>query len=153
MIRLLFIALVAPLVIAGCAPNVSPQTYSVGSVGQVNRTISAKIISAREVDIASNSGFGGMAGAGAGAAAGSAIGGNNTRGNIIGAIGGALIGGIAGSAAESSLSKQKGIEYVVETDNGNLMTVVQGSEPIFSIGQKVLVLYGSPSRLIADPRK
>ena len=141
------------VLVMGCAPNVSPQTYSVGSVGQVNRTISAKIISIREVSIASNSGVGGVAGAGAGAAAGSAIGGNNIRGNIIGAIGGAVIGGLSGSAIESSASQQKGIEYVVETENGNLMTIVQGNDQLFAIGQKVLVLYGSPSRLIADPRR
>lgn len=141
------------ILVTGCAPNVSPQTYSIGSVGQVNRTISAKIISSREVDISANSGIGGLAGAGAGAAAGSAIGGNNARGNIIGAIGGAVLGGIAGSAIESSASKQRGVEYVVETENGNLMTMVQGNDPTFSVGQKVLVLYGSPSRLIADPRR
>ncbi len=41
---------------------------------------------------------------------------------------------------------------VVQTENGNLMTVVQGPDPVFSTGMRVLVLYGSPSRIIADPR-
>ena len=35
-------------VLSGCASNISPQTYSVGSVGQVNRTVSATVVSARE---------------------------------------------------------------------------------------------------------
>lgn len=149
-----FITLFGAIAIAlgGCATNISPQTYSVGSVGQVNRTIPGTIISAREVDVAGTTGVGGGAGTAAGAVVGSAAGGNNSRGNIVGAIGGAIVGGLAGSAIEANATKQKGMEYVVETENGNLMTIVQGVEPIFSERQKVLVLYGSPSRLIADPR-
>jgi len=45
------------------------------------------------------------------------------------------------------------MEYVVETSNGNLMTVVQGAETILSVGSHVLVLYGSPARIIIDPRR
>lgn len=140
------------LAVSGCASNISPQTYSVGSVGQVNRTVSGTIISARQVDIAGSTGVGAGAGTATGAVVGSAAGGNNSRGNIVGAIGGAIIGGIAGSAIEANATKQKGIEYVVETENGHLMTIVQGLDPMLNSGQKVLVLYGSPSRVIADPR-
>jgi len=148
------IALMAAFVVAlgGCASNISPQTYSVGSVGQVNRTVSATVISVREVDVAGTTGIGGSAGTATGAVVGSAAGGSNTRGSIVGAIGGAVVGGFAGAAIEANATKQKGMEYVVETENGNLMTIVQGTETVFATGQKVLVLYGSPSRLIADPR-
>lgn len=139
------------VLLGGCASNVSPNTYSVGNVGQVNRTISATIISARTVDIAGTTGMGGTVGSTAGAVAGSSMG-SNSRDNLLGAIGGAVAGGLAGAAVEGNATKQKGIEYVVETDNGNLMTIVQGVEPRFVEGQKVLVLYGSPSRLIPDPR-
>jgi outer membrane lipoprotein SlyB len=140
------------LVISGCASNISPQTYSAGSVGQVNRTVSATVVSARAIDVAGTTSVGGSAGSAAGAVVGSGAGGNNSRGNIVGAIGGAIIGGMAGAAIEGNATKQRGMEYVVETENGNLMTIVQGVEPVFANGQKVLVLYGSPSRLIADPR-
>lgn len=138
--------------LGGCASNVSPQTYSIGSVGQVNRTVAATIISSREIDIAGTTGVGGNAGAMTGAVVGSGAGGNNSRGNIVGAIGGAVVGGIVGSSIEANATKQKGREYVVETENGNLMTIVQGTDPVFAVGQKVLILYGSPSRVIADPR-
>lgn len=140
------------LSLAGCASNISPQTYSVGSVGQVNRTISATVISVREVNVAGTAGVGGAAGTAAGAVLGSSAGGSDSRSNIVGAIGGAVIGGLAGSAIEANATKQKALEYVVETENGNLMTIVQGKDTVFAEGQKVLVLYGSPSRLIADPR-
>lgn len=142
---------VVALILAGCASNISPNTYSVGNVGQVNRTISATVISVRPVDIAGTTGAGGAVGASAGAVAGSSMG-SNARDNLLGAIGGAVAGGIAGAAVEGGSTKQKGLEYVVETENGNLMTIVQGVEPQFVEGQKVLVLYGSPSRLISDPR-
>lgn len=144
--------LVAIIALAGCANNTSPNTYSVGSVGQVNRSISATVISVREVNVAGTTSVGGAAGTGAGAVLGSSVGGNDGRSNVVGAIGGAIIGGIAGSAIEANATKQKALEYVVETENGNLMTIVQGNQTVFSEGQKVLVLYGSPSRLIADPR-
>lgn len=140
------------ITLVGCATNISPKTYSVGSVGQINRTVSATIISAREVNVAGTTGLGGGTGSALGAVAGSGAGGNSSRGNIAGAIGGAVIGGLAGAAIEANATKQKGMEYVVETENGNLMTIVQGTDPVFAAGQKVLVLYGSPSRLIADPR-
>ena len=142
----------AVIILSGCASNISPHTYSVGTVGQVNRTISATVISVREVDVAGTTGLGGGVGAVSGGVIGSAAGGGDARGNIIGAIAGAVVGGLAGSAIEGSATKQKGMEYVVETDNGNLMTMVQGTDASFVVGQKVLVLYGSPSRLIVDPR-
>ena len=141
----------AIMLISACAPNVSPNSYSVGSVGEVNRTIDGIIISAREVSINGTSSIGGPAGLAAGAVAGSALGGG-ARANIAGAIGGAVIGGVAGAVAENSITKQKGMEYVIQTSNGNLMTIVQGDANRFYVGNKVLILYGSPSRIIADPR-
>jgi outer membrane lipoprotein SlyB len=138
--------------IAGCASNVSPSTYSVGSVGQVNRTVAATVISVRAIGIAGTTALGGTAGAATGAVAGSTIGGNNAQANIVGAIGGAIVGGLIGASVEANATKQTGMEYVVETENGNLMTIVQGSDSIFIVGQRVLVLYGSPARLIVDPR-
>lgn len=150
MIRLLS-SLFLTVLLFGCAKNLSPQSYSVGSVGQINRTIAGKVISAREVDVAGTTGTGGGAGTALGAVGGSSMGGTG-RSNLAGAIGGAVIGGLIGSAIEENATKQQGLEYVVETENGNLMTIVQGLTPVFGAGQKVLVLYGSPSRVIIDPR-
>lgn len=127
----------ATLLLVGCASEISPKTYSVGSVGQVNRTVSATVISARQVDVAGTTGVGGSAGTAVGAVIGSGAGGNSSRSNIVGAIGGAVIGGLAGAAVQANATKQKGIEYVVETENGNLMTMVQGTDTVFAIGQKI----------------
>ncbi len=50
--------------------------------------------------------------------------------------------------AEKSATGQNGIEYVVETANGALLTVVQGAEPAIAVNEKVLVIYGQRSRII-----
>lgn len=144
--------LLLPLLLTACAPNVRTDSYSVGSVGQVNRTVSGSVISVRTVSIDGTRGSGAVAGGAVGGVAGSTMGGSSEAA-VIGAIGGLVVGAIAGAAAERSLSNTTGLEYVVQTENGNLMTVVQGPEPVFEVGRSVLVLYGSPSRVIADPRK
>lgn len=149
--RRLLITLIAAFNIVGCAKNTSPQFYSVGSVGQVNRTISGKVVSSREVDVSGTTELGGGTAAALGAIGGSSVGGS-ARDNLAGAIGGAVIGGLIGSAIEGNATKQRGMEYVIETENGNLMTIVQGLTPVFLVEQRVLVLYGSPSRVIIDPR-
>lgn len=120
------LALLATMLAAtGCVPNVKPESYSIGAVGQVNRTIGGTIISARPVAIDGTRGGGGAAGGVAGAVAGSQIGRSDAAG-AIGAVGGLVVGAIAGAAIERSASAHSGVEYVVETTNGNLMTVVQG---------------------------
>jgi outer membrane lipoprotein SlyB len=137
--------------VTACTTNVSPTSYSVGSVGQVNRTVAAKVISVRPVDIAGTTGAGGLAGGAIGATAGSAIG-SGGRANLAGGVAGAVVGAVAGAVIEQSATKQSGFEYVVQTENDNLMTIVQGATPVFAVNAKVLVLYGAPARLIADPR-
>ncbi|MGE8280235.1 MAG: hypothetical protein ACN6O2_07340 [Stenotrophomonas sp.] len=149
--RALFL-IATSLSMVACAPNVRTDSYSVGSVGQVNRTVAATVISVRTVAIDGTRGGGAAAGAAMGGIAGSQMGGSDAAG-AIGAVGGIVVGAIAGAAMEKSASKTSGLEYVVQTENGNLMTVVQGSDPVFAEGASVLVLYGSPSRIIADPRR
>lgn len=137
--------------VAACAPNISPDSYAAGAVGQVNRTVRGVVISARPVAIGgTQSGIGTGAGAVAGGVAGSTVGGS-VQANIVGAVGGALIGGIAGAMVEDAASRQTGMEYVVQTDNGALLTVVQGAVPAFGMRQKVLVIYGGRSRIVEDP--
>jgi outer membrane lipoprotein SlyB len=145
------ILLLAGLVLAvsACTPQVSPETYSVGTVGQVNRAIRGVVISARPVNIDGTQGVGATAGATAGAIGGSFVGGD-VRSNLIGAVAGAVVGGVAGAAIERGATRQQGIEYVVQSQNGALLTVVQGPEPSFPVGARVIVLYGTRARVIHD---
>lgn len=138
------------LSLIGCARNISPDNYSADSAGQVNNAVKGVIVNARPVDISgSQSGVGGTAGAAGGAVAGSAIGGG-TRANILGAIGGALIGGMAGSAIEEGVTRQQGMEYIVETKSGSLITIVQGTDAPLAVGTRVIIIYGKKARVIAD---
>jgi len=52
---------------------------------------------------------------------------------------------------EEGATRQNGTEYVVETSNGALITVVQGSSPPLEVGTPVIVLYGARARIIPDP--
>jgi outer membrane lipoprotein SlyB len=142
--------LLAALAISACTPQVSPDAYGVGAVGQVNRAIRGVVISARPITIDGTLGVGTTAGATAGAIGGSFVGGD-VRSNLIGAVAGAVVGGVAGAAAEQGATRQQGMEYVIQSQNGALLTVVQGSDPSFHVGARVIVLYGNRSRVITDP--
>ena len=118
----------------------------------MNRSVSGTIVSARQVTINTNTGISGTVGGVAGAIAGSGVGGS-ARANALGAIGGAVVGALVGSTIEQKSANQQGMEYVVSTSNGALMTVVMlDSEPQFQQNDKVLILYGSPARIIKNPR-
>jgi len=138
----------ATLALASCAPSLSSNRYTAGQVGSVNRAVRGQIIAVRAVTVDRSTGVGGAAGAGVGAVAGASLG-SNTDGSIAGALIGAVLGGVAGSALEREGSKTPAHEYVIRTENGALLTLVQG-EPAIDNGAKVIVLYGSPSRIIVD---
>lgn len=141
------------ILFSSCTPNIDPNSYSVGSVGRANRVAKGTIINVRQVNIQGTSGLGASSGAAAGGVAGSAIGGNDVRLNIIGAVGGAVAGGLAGGALEEGATKQLGIEYIIECQNGALLTVVQGDEDPLEVGQDVFVLYGGRTRVISANKK
>ena len=83
------VILAMALMMAACTTNISPDTYSVDSVGDVTRSVPGVVISARPVNVEGTQKIGGLTGAVAGGVAGSAIGGND-RMHALGAIGGAV---------------------------------------------------------------
>jgi outer membrane lipoprotein SlyB len=131
--------------LASCQSNVSPDTYAIGSVGQVNRAVRGTVISARPIAISgSQSGAGVVAGAAGGGIAGFQFG--NSGGAAAATLAGVVVGGIVGAVAEEALTRQTGVEYVIQTENGSLINIVQGSTPSFAKDQKVIVIYGSRAR-------
>ena len=136
--------------VVACGPSVSPNTYDAHSVGEVRRAERGTIESYRWVKIQGKSGVGTVAGAGVGAAAGSTIG-NGGAESVIGAIGGALIGGMIGNSVEKSASTKSGFEYVIRTETGSLVTLVQADDQPLPEGAPVLILFsGSRSRIVFD---
>ena len=131
------IALILPVmaVLAGCASQIGANQYDSAAVGSVNRARAGTIVSVRAITVAdSDNSLGTAIGGIAGGVAGSQIG-----------KGSALVGGAAGNLAQRGLSKQSGYEYVVQLDNGGLVTVTQGSDVLMAVGQRCMVLYGSGS--------
>ncbi len=145
------LSIAALVFVTGCAQNISPDSYSVGGTGKVNSTRAGVVVGVRKISVEGTDSTGKTIGGLAGGVAGSTIGGS-TRANILGAIGGALLGGIAGGVTEKGITAQDGVEYIVQTNNGELVTLTQGPDPSFKKGDKVLILYGSKARIIADER-
>jgi outer membrane lipoprotein SlyB len=144
-------ALLAAASLAACQSNVSPDTYAAGSVGQVNRAAPGVVVSARPVRIGgTQSGAGAVVGTLGGAAIGASLA-RSARGSAIGALSGAAIGLAVGAIAEEIATQQPGMEYIVRLESGHLVTVVQGAEPILSVNQKVILVYGTRSRVIPAP--
>ena len=143
------LAVCGSLCLASCAPALSPNRYTAAQVGSINRAVRGEIVSARPVSVDRSTGTGGTAGAGIGAAVGTSFG-SNAEGAIAGAIVGAVVGEITGAATERGVSKTRANEYVIRTDNGALLTLVQGDPEIY-VGARVIVLYGSPARIILEP--
>ena len=137
--------------ITGCAPRLGASHYSVRDTGSVNQTLRGVVVAARPVNISISSaemdnqpGTGALLGGAAGAVLGSQVG--KGRGSILAGLGGALAGGIAGHYAGQSMTDQQGIEYQVQLDNGSLITLSQGADPAFRVGQRVLVIKPEPGR-------
>lgn len=147
---LLFVTLPALFgLMAGCGPNVSPNTYEASESGVASKVVSGLIVGKRAVKVDAKSGLGGLAGAGVGAAGGSAIGGS-PQANIAGAIGGAVIGGLVGNAVDKAAHSHKAFEYIINLKNGSTISITQVQEMEFQVGQRVLVIYGSMTRIVPD---
>ena len=146
-------ALAALIALSGCAYQTSPNVYDPYSIGQAAYTEMGVIRAARPVEVSSDnpagSGVGMAIGGIAGAVAGSQLGPSHYRhyghkhrytstGSALGTIGGALAGALVGAVLERELSRQTATEYVVQMDDGALITLVQGAQPI-PPGQRVFV--------------
>ena len=112
--------------VAACS-HPSSTTYGDSEVGRTIETAQGSVVSSRVVDVSDEPG---LVGAGAGAAVG-AVGGDLAVAGPVGllvAIVGGLVGAGIGYMAEKQLKDRDGIEYVLEMDDGRLVTLVQNRE-------------------------
>lgn len=138
----------ATFLLASCQADIDSNQYGTSSVGRAAAASHCSVISVRQVQVKSDNNVGMIAGAVLGGIGGYGIGSGSTAHNL-GAAGGALLGGYAGDKAQGALSSQMGYEYVVRLDNGQVMTLTQGSDVLLSPGQQCMILLGNPARLIA----
>ena len=132
--------------LAACQADIASNQYGTSSVGRAAAASPCSVISVRQVSVKSDNNAGMLAGALAGGVGGYAIGSGKTAHNL-GAVGGALLGGFAGDKAQGALSSQAGYEYVVQLDNGQIMTLTQGTDVLLSPGQRCMILLGNPAPL------
>ena len=120
---------VLPFLLAGCADNINSDHYNTNQAGKVSTVSQCTVLSVRQVGVNSDSGAGTLIGGIAGGVAGSTIGGGSTA---------------------HTLSSQTGLEYIVKLDNGQVISVTQGTGQALGVGQRCLVLFGNTTRIIAQ---
>lgn len=147
--NLIFIALGA-LLCTSCAREIDSDVYASQQVGEVSKTYAGVITNVRQVTVQNGEQLEdnalGIAGGGvAGGVLGNALG----KGKFGPTAAGAIAGAVAGSFVEKKLKQQEALEYIVQLDNGDLVTVVQGPDQVYPVGQRVylLVSRGGRSRL------
>jgi outer membrane lipoprotein SlyB len=133
-------ACLALALLSGCSqPGVNRYGYQ--DVGQATAVTFGTVISERPIEITGqNTGVGATAGALGGALGGSYIG--HGGGSLAGMLAGAVIAGVAGHMAEQAISDHSGIEYVITTEKGQTLTIVQNyvqGDPSIRRGQRVMV--------------
>ncbi|MCK2089211.1 glycine zipper 2TM domain-containing protein [Thauera aromatica] len=133
-------ALVAALVLGGCAQGLGGGSYARTEARRAMTVQFGTIESVRGVQLeGTKTPVGSLAGAAVGGIAGSSVGGG--RGAAVATVIGAVAGGLAGSAIEEGATRTAGTEVTVRLDNGQFLAVVQADEGEgFRPGERVRVL-------------
>jgi outer membrane lipoprotein SlyB len=145
---------VALMVSVAACSHPSSTTYGDTEVGQAIETAPGSVVASRIVNVSDEPG---LVGAGAGAAVGAAGGNLAVAGpaGLLVAIVAGLVGAAIGYMAEKQMKDRDGIEYVLEMDDGRLVTLVQNresDEQPLPQGARVLVqLNGQYTRVMAHP--
>ena len=129
-------------IIQGCAPSASGKVYTRDQARQGMQVHYGTVQQVSEVTIeGTESGLGTLAGGALGAGVGQTMG--SGAGRTLGAIVGGVAGVFAGKAAEKGMTTKAALEIVVTLDNGEILSVVQESDVVFGVGDRVRVLRGT----------
>ena len=151
--RNFIVLVVSAILLTSCARQIDSDVYASRQVGEVSTTYVGVIRSVREVcveecECLEDNGLGIAGGGLAGGVIGNALG----KGNFAPTAAGAIVGAVAGSLIEKKAKQQMALEYVVELYHGGLITVVQGQNQVFNIGQPVYVLVSPYGRSRITPQ-
>jgi len=141
--KALALPLIACFAVGACTTS-DADTYSRRDVGQIIETSQGRVVSSRPVDVRDeNSSLGTVAGGAAGGAIGNTIG--SGSGNALATVAGIIIGAGIGYMTERELRENEGVEYLVETEDGRIATIVQiaKAEDAIADGTSVLIQYGT----------
>lgn len=137
--------MVAGVAVTGCARQIGGDDFTSQEVGAATPVVrgvveSVRVVEVRDGERPSENASGGLVGAAAGAAAGSAVGQGLGQAVAIGA--GAVIGALLGSASQSELSRQQAYEYIVTTEGGRTVAIIQDDETPILPGAAVFIRFG-----------
>lgn len=150
MLRNVFVIFLFPLLVYACTSVDRTGRYRVQSIGNAQRSVRAEVVSAEPAYILEET-------SGAGSALGATVGGGlaaDTSDNVAVIIAGVILGRVVGEYIEAQGNVHNATEYIIETENGVLLTVAQidSGNMIFESGSKVVLVYGYPNRLLLDPQ-
>ncbi len=124
-----------------CGRQISPEVYGSNAVGEASITLPGTILQVRMVKVQENEYIEhNRAGIIAGTFAGASAVNPHGTGRPLTTVTGAIAGGAAGAFTEKFLKNQMGVEYVIQLENGEVMSVVQGAKPLLELGQKVWLI-------------
>ena len=139
-LRSMAAAVVALLVLGGCAQGLGGGTYSRTEARRAMTVQFGTVESVRGVQLeGTKTPVGPVAGAAVGGIAGNTIGGGSGR--AVATVIGAVAGGLAGAAVEEGATRTPGVEVTVRLDDGQFLAVVQADEGEgFRPGERVRIL-------------
>lgn len=143
------IALPLALSLGACSYSTGSSYYDSYDVNQVQRVDRGVIESWRAVTVQTEKKVGKHVGIGLGALAGSEIGGRGA-GGVAGAILGGLLGGALGRDVDKSAGRKEGFDYVILTEDGDRISLVDISDQPLPVGAPVLISYGNRTRIQLD---
>jgi outer membrane lipoprotein SlyB len=133
------------VLLAGCASDYSPNTYSSNAVQLANKVEPGTIVGYRQVQISSNGNVGAVTGGAAGGLLGSEYG-----NSALAAVGGTAVGALVGTALDHAAGDTSGWEYIVRKTNSDMLSVTQRERKPLELGQRVLVIIGPQARVVPD---
>lgn len=136
------------VLLTGCTPNYSPDTYASAAAQQANKVDQGIIVGVRAIQISADTTLATASGGAAGAVAGSTLGGGAT--SALGAVGGTVAGGVVGNVIGHAAGDTDGFEYIVKKPNGDLLSVTQKDPMPLGIGAHVLIIEGAQARVVPD---
>ncbi len=142
------LTMMAGVLVTGCAPNYSPDTYASAAAQQANKVDQGVIVGVRAIQISADTTLATAAGGAAGGVAGSTVGGGTT--SALGAVGGSVAGGVVGNVIGHAAGDTDGFEYIVKKGNGELLSVTQKDPAPLAIGAHVLIIEGPQARVVPD---
>ncbi|MBW1781949.1 MAG: hypothetical protein JRL30_14555 [Deltaproteobacteria bacterium] len=140
-IKVILLATLALVLIAGCASSRSGKSYT---RDQARKTQTVQMGTVQGVEPVQIEGTKTPLGVIAGGALGGVLGGSigHGWGSVIAGTAGAVAGGMAGGAVEEEVTKKDGIEITVKMDTGKTVAIVQEADETFRVGDRVRILTG-----------